>query len=264
MLHETGGEQQLLGRAERRGVRQAARGAGRQDEVREPGMIFRCEAQARLGRTAEGAAHQHAIYAVALAIVGQAVAREGEEHREDDEALLPIEERGDAALFWADRYDAEIEAFFGNVFLINRITGSGFEIDQDLRDLRRAPVETGTSRAASKTRCAGKEATNADDIRPLQMETPEHAPRAAQPGSDVYVAEDFGMIDKKITWALIFAIVIESAGVFAWAGGIGERLKEVEARAVAQSEMAVRLARVEVKLELVVAQLTRIEARLDR
>ena len=31
------------------------------------------------------------------------------------------------------------------------------------------------------------------------------------------------MIDKKITWALIFAIVIESAGVFAWAGGIGER-----------------------------------------
>ena len=72
------------------------------------------------------------------------------------------------------------------------------------------------------------------------------------------------MIDKKITWALIFAIVIESAGVFAWAGATGERLKEVEARAVAQSEMAVRLARVEVKLELVAAQLTRIEARLDR
>ena len=72
------------------------------------------------------------------------------------------------------------------------------------------------------------------------------------------------MIDKKITWALIFAIVIESAGVFAWAGGIDERLKEAEARVVAQSEMAVRLARVEVKLELVVAQLTRIEARLDR
>lgn len=72
------------------------------------------------------------------------------------------------------------------------------------------------------------------------------------------------MIDKKITWALIFAIAIESAGVFAWAGGIGERLKEVEARDAGQAEMAVRLARVEVKLELVSAQLTRIEARLDR
>ena len=72
------------------------------------------------------------------------------------------------------------------------------------------------------------------------------------------------MIDKKITWALIFAIVVESASVFAWAGGIGERLNEVESRAGAQSEMAVRLARVEVKLELAKAQLDRIEAKLDR
>ena len=139
-----------------------------------------------------------------------------------------------------------------------------FEIDHELGDLRRTPVEAGTRRAASKSRCAGKEATNAYDIRPFQMETPEHALRAAQPGRDIYVAEDFRMIDKKITWALIFAIVIESAGVFAWAGGIGERLKEVEARDAGQAEMAVRLARVEVKLELVSAQLTRIETRLDR
>ena len=51
------------------------------------------------------------------------------------------------------------------------------------------------------------------------------------------------MIDKKITWALIFAIVVESASVFAWAGGIGERLEEVEMRGAAQSEMAERLAR---------------------
>lgn len=42
------------------------------------------------------------------------------------------------------------------------------------------------------------------------------------------------MIDKKITWALIFAIVVESASVFAWAGGIGERLKDVEMRGSAQ------------------------------
>jgi len=87
--------------------------------VGEPGVIFRREAQARLWRAAERAAHQHAVDAITLAIVGHAIAREGEEHGEDGEALLAIEKRGDAALLRADRYDPEIEAFFGNVFLIN-------------------------------------------------------------------------------------------------------------------------------------------------
>ena len=72
------------------------------------------------------------------------------------------------------------------------------------------------------------------------------------------------MIDKKITWALIFAIVIESAGVFAWAGSTAERLDEVELRVASLSDAAVRLARVEVTLELAAAQLDRIEAKLDR
>lgn len=71
------------------------------------------------------------------------------------------------------------------------------------------------------------------------------------------------MIDKKITLALILALIVESAGVFAWAGGTGERLKEVEFRVGAQAEMAVRLARVEVQLELAAAQLTRIERKLE-
>lgn len=72
------------------------------------------------------------------------------------------------------------------------------------------------------------------------------------------------MIDKKITLALIFAIAIESAGVFVWAGGIAERLREAEAQVSEQARMAVRLMRVEVKLELASAQLDRIEAKLDR
>ena len=72
------------------------------------------------------------------------------------------------------------------------------------------------------------------------------------------------MIDKIITWALIFAVAVESASVFAWAGGIGERLKDVEVRGVAQAEMAVRLARVEVQLQLAAAQLDSIETKLDR
>lgn len=72
------------------------------------------------------------------------------------------------------------------------------------------------------------------------------------------------MIDKKITWALILAIAVESAGVFVWAGGIAERLRDAEAQVEAQAGTAVRLARVEVKLELAGVQLDRIEAKLDR
>ena len=70
------------------------------------------------------------------------------------------------------------------------------------------------------------------------------------------------MIDKKITVGVILALIVESAGVFAWAGATGERLREVEMRVGAQSQMAERLARVEVKLDLAGAQLARIERRL--
>lgn len=70
------------------------------------------------------------------------------------------------------------------------------------------------------------------------------------------------MIDKKITVGVILALIVESAGVFAWAGSTGERLREVEMRVGAQSQMAERLARVEVKLDLAGAQLARIERRL--
>lgn len=71
------------------------------------------------------------------------------------------------------------------------------------------------------------------------------------------------MIDRKITLALIFALVVESAGVFAWAGGTGERLKEVELRVARQSDAAERLARVEVKIEQAATQLSRIERKLE-
>ena len=71
------------------------------------------------------------------------------------------------------------------------------------------------------------------------------------------------MIDKKITVGVILALIVESAGVFAWVGATGERLREVEVRVAAQSQMAERLARVEVKLDLAGAQLTRIERKLE-
>lgn len=71
------------------------------------------------------------------------------------------------------------------------------------------------------------------------------------------------MIDKKITVGVILALIVESAGVFAWAGATGERLREVEARVGAQAQMAERLARVEVKIDLAAAQLTRIVRKLE-
>lgn len=71
------------------------------------------------------------------------------------------------------------------------------------------------------------------------------------------------MIDKKITLGLLLALVVESAGVFAWAGATGERLREVELRVSGQAAMAERLARVEVKMDQAAVQLTRIERRLE-
>jgi hypothetical protein len=72
------------------------------------------------------------------------------------------------------------------------------------------------------------------------------------------------MIDRKITLALILAVAVEGAGLFAWAGATSERLKELETRAAAMSDASARLARVEVQIELATAQLARIEKKLDR
>lgn len=70
------------------------------------------------------------------------------------------------------------------------------------------------------------------------------------------------MIERKLTLAVVVAVVLESAGVLIWAGAASERLKEVEVRVAAQAEMAERLARVEVHLELAAAQLDRIEEKV--
>jgi hypothetical protein len=72
------------------------------------------------------------------------------------------------------------------------------------------------------------------------------------------------LIDKKVTFAVLFAVAVESAGVFVWAGAASERLKELEVRVAAQADMAERLARVEVHLQLVSGQLDRIERTINR
>jgi hypothetical protein len=71
------------------------------------------------------------------------------------------------------------------------------------------------------------------------------------------------MIEKKLTLAVILAVILESSGVLIWAGAASERLKEMEVRVAAQAGLSDRLARVEVRLELVAAQLERIADRLE-
>ncbi|MEZ5937555.1 MAG: hypothetical protein R3C52_04975 [Hyphomonadaceae bacterium] len=70
------------------------------------------------------------------------------------------------------------------------------------------------------------------------------------------------LIEKKLTLAVVLAVVMESAGVLIWAGAASERLKEVEVRLASQAQMAERLARVEVHLQLQSQQLDRIEEAL--
>lgn len=71
------------------------------------------------------------------------------------------------------------------------------------------------------------------------------------------------MIDRKITLALILAIVVEAGCVFAWAGATSARLNEVESRAFALANLAERVARVEEKIDQAGQQLGRIERKLD-
>jgi hypothetical protein len=72
------------------------------------------------------------------------------------------------------------------------------------------------------------------------------------------------LVEKKVTLAVILAVVLESAGVLMWVGATSEKLKEVEVRVAAQADMADRLTRVEVHLELAGRQLNRIEKKLDK
>jgi type VI protein secretion system component VasK len=70
--------------------------------------------------------------------------------------------------------------------------------------------------------------------------------------------------DNKLGLALIFTIVIQTAGVLMWAGAAAARLEEVERRIEDQRPVSERLARLEVRAEETHAALDRIERRLDR
>lgn len=70
--------------------------------------------------------------------------------------------------------------------------------------------------------------------------------------------------DRRFGYALIFTIVLETAGALLWAGRAAARLDEVEQRITLQEPVAERLARLEVRADDAKAALDRIERRLDR
>ena len=71
-------------------------------------------------------------------------------------------------------------------------------------------------------------------------------------------------IDKKVSIALLAAILLESAGGLLWAGATIERIDTLERQAEQTKPLRERLVRVEAQLEAVRAQLDRIEAKVER
>lgn len=69
--------------------------------------------------------------------------------------------------------------------------------------------------------------------------------------------------DPRITYALIVALFLETAGGLIWTGRAAARLDAVERAIATQPEVAERLARVETQLDDVRRSQTRIERRLD-
>ena len=70
--------------------------------------------------------------------------------------------------------------------------------------------------------------------------------------------------DPRITYALILALVLETAGALIWTGRAAARLDELETAVATQPEVAVRLARLEEQVADARRSLSRIEQRLDR
>jgi len=71
-------------------------------------------------------------------------------------------------------------------------------------------------------------------------------------------------IDPRITFALILALFLQTAGGLIWAGRAAARLEEVERAVATQPEVAERLARLEAQLDEARRSLARIEQRLEQ
>ena len=70
--------------------------------------------------------------------------------------------------------------------------------------------------------------------------------------------------DPRVTYALVLALFLETAGGLMWAGRAAARLDEMERAVATQPEVAERLARLEEQVAQARASLARIEQRMDR
>jgi uncharacterized coiled-coil protein SlyX len=72
------------------------------------------------------------------------------------------------------------------------------------------------------------------------------------------------IFDRKIGFALLFAIFLETAAGLVWIGRAMDRLEQVEARMAEQKSTGERLAVLEAEMANVRETLHRMEAKLDR
>ncbi len=70
-------------------------------------------------------------------------------------------------------------------------------------------------------------------------------------------------LDRSITLGLIITIIVQSAGVFIWAGAAEARISQLEAESYSYLSVAERLARLEEQMLMARQSLTRIETRLE-
>ena len=77
------------------------------------------------------------------------------------------------------------------------------------------------------------------------------------------MAEQNLRMDRTITFSLVVAVLVQTAGALLWAGAAEARLSQLETQAAADLPVAERLARLEEQMLGVRQSLTRIERRLD-
>lgn len=72
------------------------------------------------------------------------------------------------------------------------------------------------------------------------------------------------MFERKITLAVVLALMMQTGGALIWAGAAAQRIEVLEERVAMARPVAERLARVETELEVMRAQLDRIEDKVER
>ena len=72
------------------------------------------------------------------------------------------------------------------------------------------------------------------------------------------------MNERKMPWAVIAAVAVQTAAALIWAGGAAARIHTLESRVAEQRMVAERLARLEEQSQATRAAVERIERRLER